>query len=131
MSADSSRRGVDAIAQVSLDIRDVARATRFYGETLGLTHLFTFGDLVFFDAGGVRLYLHRKEESAWRPGSVIYFEVADIAASQGRLSDAGVRFEGEPHRIHRHDDGTEEWMTFFDDAEGNTLALMSRVASPT
>jgi predicted enzyme related to lactoylglutathione lyase len=129
--ADSARLGLDAVGQVSLDVRDGARATRFYGETLGLTHLYTFGDLVFFDVGGVRLYLHRKDESAWRPGSVIYFEVADIAATQGRLAEAGVRFESEPHRIHRHDDGTEEWMTFFDDAEGNKLALMSRVARPT
>ena len=34
--------------------------------------------------------------------------------------------QGEPARIHTHDDGTEEWMTFFEDGEGNTLALMSR-----
>jgi predicted enzyme related to lactoylglutathione lyase len=131
VSADPARLGIDAIGQVSLDIRDVSHATRFYGETLGLTHLFTFGDLLFFDVGGVRLYLHRKDEAAWRPGSVVYFEVADIAAAHDRLTEAGVRFEGEPHRIHRHEDGTEEWMSFFEDGEGNTLALMSRVVSRT
>ena len=32
---------------------------------------------------------------------------------------------GAPHRIHTHDDGTEEWMTFFEDPDGNTLALMA------
>lgn len=26
--------------------------------------------------------------------------------------------------------GTEEWMAFFEDPEGNMLALMSRVAPP-
>src|SRR5688572_26376525 len=35
------------IGQVSMQIRDVARAERFYGETLGLPHVFTFGDLAF------------------------------------------------------------------------------------
>lgn len=115
------------IGQISLHVRDIERATRFYAGTLGLPHLFTFGDLAFFDASGVRLYLHRKDGADWRPSSVIYFTVDDIHATQATLTDAGVAFSGEPHRIHAHDDGTEEWMTFFDDGEGNTLALMSRV----
>ena len=29
--------------------------------------------------------------------------------------------------IHKHDDGTEEWMAFFTDNEGRTLAIMSQV----
>jgi methylmalonyl-CoA/ethylmalonyl-CoA epimerase len=29
--------------------------------------------------------------------------------------------------IHRHADGTEEWMAFFSDPEGRPLALMSQV----
>jgi hypothetical protein len=41
-----------------------------------------------------------------------------------------VAFDGAPHLIYRHDDGTEEWMVFFSDSEGNTLALMSRVPPP-
>jgi predicted enzyme related to lactoylglutathione lyase len=116
------------IGQVSLSIRDLPRAERFYGETLGLPHVFTFGDLAFFDADGTRLYLHRKDDAEWQPGSVLYFLVEDVAAAQDDLSTRGVHFTGAPHRIHTHDDGTEEWMTFFDDGEGNTLALMSRVA---
>jgi DNA-binding CsgD family transcriptional regulator/predicted enzyme related to lactoylglutathione lyase len=127
MTTTTSTR-LGSIGQVSLFIRDVERATRFYGETLGLSHLFTFGDLCFFDADGVRLYLHRKDESEWKPTSVLYFRVPDIHASQESLAAAGVHFTGAPHRIHTHDDGTEEWMTFFDDGEGNTLALMSSVA---
>jgi DNA-binding CsgD family transcriptional regulator/predicted enzyme related to lactoylglutathione lyase len=119
---------LDAIGQVSLFVRDVERAARFYGETLRLAHLFTFGDLAFFDAGGTRLYLHRKDETDWRPGSVLYFLVDDIHAAQLSLAERGVQFSGAPHRIHTHDDGTEEWMTFFDDGEGNTLGLMSRVS---
>ena len=29
--------------------------------------------------------------------------------------------------IHRHEDGTEEWMAFFEDNEGRPLALMTQV----
>ena len=120
--------GLGRIGQVSLSIRDVARAEQFYGSTLGLPHVFTFGELAFFDAGGTRLYLHRKDPDAWTPSSILYFEVDDIHARQEALAAAGVRFTGAPHRIHTHDDGTEEWMTFFEDGEGNTLALMSRIS---
>jgi DNA-binding CsgD family transcriptional regulator/predicted enzyme related to lactoylglutathione lyase len=118
------------IGQVSLSIRDTARAERFYGETLGLPHVFTFGDLAFFDADGTRLYLHRKDEADWRPGSILYFLVDDIHAAQASLTAKGVKFTGAPHVIYTDDaTGDEEWMTFFEDGEGNTLALMSRVAA--
>jgi predicted enzyme related to lactoylglutathione lyase len=128
MSTTTTAGGLGRIGQVSLSIGDVERATRFYGSTLGLPHVFTFGDLAFFDAAGTRLYLHRKDPDEWRPSSVLYFEVDDIQARQEALTAAGVHFTGAPHLIHTHDDGTEEWMTFFEDGEGNTLALMSRVA---
>jgi predicted enzyme related to lactoylglutathione lyase len=127
MTASTSTR-LGAIGQVSLSIRDVARAERFYGEILGLPHVFTFGDLAFFDADGTRLYLHRKDEADWRGSSVLYFLVDDIHATQDRLAQAGVHFTGAPHVIYTDDaTGVEEWMTFFEDGEGNTLALMSRV----
>jgi extradiol dioxygenase family protein len=128
MTPSTAGTRLGAIGQVSLSIRDVARAERFYGEILGLSHVFTFGDLAFFDADGTRLYLHRKDEADWRPGSILYFLVDDIHGAQESLGARGVHFTGAPHVIYT-DEGTggEEWMTFFDDGEGNTLALMSRV----
>jgi catechol 2,3-dioxygenase-like lactoylglutathione lyase family enzyme len=127
MTASSSTR-LGTIAQISLSIRDVARAERFYGETLGLPHVFTFGDLAFFDADGTRLYLHRKDDADWQPGSILYFLVDEIHAAQEQLASRGVRFSGAPHVIYTDDaTGVEEWMTFFSDGEGNTLALTSRV----
>jgi predicted enzyme related to lactoylglutathione lyase/DNA-binding CsgD family transcriptional regulator len=127
MTSDTLELG--PIGQVSLNIRDVARAERFYGETLGLPHHFTFGDLAFFDAGGVRLYLHRKDDAEWQPSSIVYFLCDDIADAHRRLVERGARFTGAPHLIYTDDaTGTEEWMAFFEDGEGNTLALMARVA---
>jgi catechol 2,3-dioxygenase-like lactoylglutathione lyase family enzyme len=119
------------IGQVSLFVRDVARAERFYGQTLGLPHHFTFGDLAFFDMAGTRLYLHAVDEDAWKPGSILYFLVDDIGAAWEALRAKGVETAGAPHNIYTDEaTGTEEWMAFFGDGEGNTLALMSRVAAP-
>jgi catechol 2,3-dioxygenase-like lactoylglutathione lyase family enzyme/DNA-binding CsgD family transcriptional regulator len=118
---------IEGIGQVSLFIRDVDRATRFYGEVLGLPHLYTFGDLVFFDCGGTRLYLHRVPEEDWRPGSVLYLRVRGLEARFRALGEQGVAFSGAPHLVHKHDDGVEEWMAFFDDGEGNTLALLEQL----
>jgi catechol 2,3-dioxygenase-like lactoylglutathione lyase family enzyme len=116
------------IGQVSLSIREVARAERFYRDVLGLPHLFTFGDLVFFDAAGTRIYLHRKDDADWTHGSILYFLVDDIAVASRALTEKGVKFSGAPHLIYTDDEtGVEEWMAFFEDGEGNTLALMARV----
>jgi predicted enzyme related to lactoylglutathione lyase len=116
------------IGQVSLLATDIARVERFYRDTLGLPHLFTFGDLAFFDAGGVRVYVHAKPAQEWRPSSVLYFRVDDIQAAVRELEAKGVAFKGAPHMIHRHaDTSVEEWMTFFEDGEGNLLALMAQV----
>jgi methylmalonyl-CoA/ethylmalonyl-CoA epimerase len=99
---------------------------------LGLPHLYTFGDLAFFQCGDTRLFLSAgTEASQSRNHSVIYFEVPEIGAAFDALTAKGVSFLGAPHMIHRHPDGTEEWMAFFEDGLGNTLALMSKVKSAT
>jgi DNA-binding CsgD family transcriptional regulator/catechol 2,3-dioxygenase-like lactoylglutathione lyase family enzyme len=116
------------IGQVSLYIRDVGRAEAFYRDTLGLPHVFTFGDLAFFDADGTRIYLHRVDEEKWRPGSILYFAVPEIRAAHEALLTRGVTFQGAPHMIYEDDETkAQEWMAFFEDGEGNVLALMSRV----
>ena len=115
------------LGQVSLHVRDTARAERFYGETLGLRHLYTFGDLSFFDLHGTRLYLHRKPEAEWQPGSILYLRVDDIQAAWDELGRRGVERLEEPHVIFVHEDTKiEEWMAFFADGEGNTLALIEQ-----
>ena len=120
-----------SVGQVALYVTSVEHAERFYRDVLGLPHLYTFGDLVFFDCGGTRLYLHTVEPEKWVAGSVVYFRVGDILASYDKLTAAGVHWSGAPHLIHRHDDGVEEWMAFFTDPAGNMLALMSQTpASP-
>jgi catechol 2,3-dioxygenase-like lactoylglutathione lyase family enzyme len=114
------------IGQISRTVRDIDAACKWYGEVLGLKHLFTFGKLAFFDLGGTRLYLSAESGEAM-PESTLYLRVADIGAAYNELSERGVEFKGAPHLIHRHADGTEEWMAFFKDPDDRFLALMSQV----
>ncbi len=123
--------GIRGLGQVALHVRDAERATGFYRDTLGLQHLYSYGSLVFFDCGGTRLYLQAVTEERWVPGSILYFDVPDITRAHEQLAARGVTFQGAPALVHRHDDGTEEWMAFLEDGEGNTLALMSRVRAPS
>lgn len=117
------------IGQISRSVRDIEEAERWYKEVLGLEHLYTFGTLCFFDCAGTRLYLTQEGDEP-TPESILYFRVPDIDAAYDELRSRGVEFTNAPHRIHRHDDGTEEWMTFFNDPEGRPLALMSQVRPP-
>jgi DNA-binding CsgD family transcriptional regulator/predicted enzyme related to lactoylglutathione lyase len=127
MTMASTNLGLGPIGQISRTVGDIVAAEAWYGGVLGLPHLFTFGKLAFFDCGGTRLYLSAEQDTAQTQESVLYFRVADIAKAHAELTARGVEFRGAPHMIHRHADGTEEWMAFFQDPEGRPLALMSHV----
>jgi catechol 2,3-dioxygenase-like lactoylglutathione lyase family enzyme len=110
-------------------VRDIDAAVRWYRDVLGLPHLFTFGNLAFFDCHSVRLFLSSGEKEIGEPGdSTLYFRTDDIEGSFRELQARGVTFRGAPHMIHRHESGVEEWMAFFEDLDGKILALMSQVS---
>jgi len=113
------------IGQVSRHVTDIAAATAFYRDTLGLPFLYAFGNLAFLDCGGTRLFLSEGEGTG--SDSVLYFRVPDIHAAHATLTERGATFIDAPHMIHRHEDGTEEWMAFFNDPDGRPLAIMAQV----
>ncbi len=119
---------IGPIGQISRSVRDIEQAEEWYRNVLGLKHLYTFGKLSFFDCAGTRLYLTQESDEP-TPESVLYFRVSNIDAAYEELRSRGVEFTDAPHRIHRHEDGTEEWMAFFKDPEGRPIALMSQVRS--
>jgi len=94
-----------------------------------LPELYAYPGLAFFDLGGVRLMLTEEDGSAAPSQSILYLRVPDVGAAKEQLQARGVTFTHAPHMIHRHEDGTEEWMAFFDDNEGRPLALMTQVRS--
>lgn len=112
------------IGQIAIVCRDVARATAFYRDALGLSFLFAAGpSLSFLDAGGIRLMLttvERAEDD--HPGSILYFFVDDIEGTHAELAGRGVSFIDAPHLVARMPDH-ELWLCAFHDTEGNTLAL--------
>jgi catechol 2,3-dioxygenase-like lactoylglutathione lyase family enzyme len=123
MSADLR---LGPIGQVSRHVSDLPRAVEWYGQTLGLPHLYTYGDLAFFDCAGTRLFLSSAAEVSAEE-SVLYFRVEDIQAAYEELVARGVEFSGAPHMIFRHESGVEEWMAFFLDPDGRPLAIMAAV----
>ena len=113
------------IAQIARTVKDIVAAERWYADVLGLKHLYTFGNLAFFDCGGVRLFLSEGEGGAAE--SILYFRAPDVRSAHTTLAGRGVAFINAPHMIHRHADGTEEWMAVFRDNEDRPLAIMAAV----
>lgn len=130
MHEGTNRSGLVQVAQRA---EDLARASAFYADLLGAGSVATFDPpgLVFFDLGGVRLLLDRGA-----PSALIYLPVDDIDATVERLRGSGVHVETEPHVIFGHDDdtlgpaGTDEWMAFVKDSEGNLVGLVEQRLRP-
>lgn len=116
------------IGQIARTVNDIEQSRHWYEQVLELSHLFTFGTLSFFDCGGTRLMLSQNEAFNANE-SLLYFKVTDIVGAQEKLLNKGVEFIAAPHLIHRHKDGTEEWMAFFKDLEGRPLALMAQLST--
>jgi methylmalonyl-CoA/ethylmalonyl-CoA epimerase len=114
------------IEQIAIPVRELARATAFYRDMLGMKLLFEVPPtLAFFDCDGIRLALSTSSDPMYDPpGSVVYYRVADIEAAHLELEGRGVEFLQGPHKIAELGD-VEIWMAFFEDTEGNTLAITS------
>ncbi len=120
---------ISKLHQVAMNSRDLDETARFYGDVLGARFMGRFDPpgLLFFDLSGTRLLFEKGPAQ-----STLYFWVDDIDAAHRELAAKGVDFDSAPHRIHRDDAGqfgpagAEEWMAFFKDPSGNTLALASQ-----
>jgi len=111
------------VGQIAIVCKDVARATAFYRDTLGVRFLFGAGpNLSFFDCGGMRLMLSTAEGAALGT-SVLYYFVTGIEETKSSLAAKGVKFIDEPHLIARMPDH-ELWLAEFRDSENNVCALM-------
>lgn len=128
MKSETSADSYMMLGQVARTTSRFEESRAWYRDALGLPELYCFGNLAFFDLGGVRLML-TEEEGAPASESILYLRVPDIHASKAELEERGVKFINAPHLIHRHDDGTEEWMAAFEDNEGRPLQLMMQVRS--
>ena len=122
-----SEAGIKQIGQIAINVHNTNRAVEFYRDILGLKHLFTAGNLAFFDCGGVRLMLSPPEKPEFdHPSSILYFKVDNIQAAYDGLVHRAVKIEDQPHVVARMPDH-DLWLAEFRDSEGNLMALMSEV----
>ena len=120
--------GLGTIGQIHVSVTDVDRSVAFYRDVLGIPFLFRVPGqpMAFFDCDGVRLYLGEPESEDFRSRGVLYFTVEDIGEAHSALAERGVSFRDDPHVVHRTEDA-ELHMAFFNDPDGNNLALMAEV----
>ncbi|HEY7959732.1 MAG TPA: LuxR C-terminal-related transcriptional regulator [Sphingomicrobium sp.] len=126
MQTEQSTDSIMMLGQIARTTKLFEESHAWYRDVLGLPELYSFGNLAFFDLGGVRLML-TEEEGELASDSILYLRVPDIHEAKERLESRGVNFINAPHLIHRHEDGTEEWMAAFEDNEGRPLQLMTEV----
>jgi len=128
MSTHSGLSGYNLIAFAT--IVDVERAKTFYRDTLGLRLLAEEPPFALvFESNGIMIRLGMGKELPPARGTVLGWEVPDVAAAVRDLSAAGVRFERYP-QLPQDDLGI--WtapggakVAWFQDPDGNILSLSS------
>ena len=116
---------VERVDFVSFLTQDIARARRFYAETLGLEIEFEAENDMELRAGQVTLDIFDPASIArpFAPSPAgLALRVADVAAARAELEAKGVEFEGETI-----DTGVCH-MAHFRDPDGNALMLHRRYA---
>jgi catechol 2,3-dioxygenase-like lactoylglutathione lyase family enzyme len=111
---------------ISLPTRNLERAERFYGETLGLTRSEDDTDFVAFETGNVRVLLVDPDAIGveFAPNQNGFaLRVGDVAEARRELESRRVRFFGEIV-----DTGVRQ-MAFFADPDGNGIVLHRRHAA--
>ena len=111
-----------------VSIVDTERAKRFYRDTLGLRLVSEEPPFALvFDANGIMLRLGMGTELAPRAGTVLGWQVPDIATAVRDLERAGVPFER--YEYFKQDDlgvwasPTGARIAWFKDPDGNILSL--------
>ncbi len=119
--------GAERVDFVAVPVRDLARADKFYGETLGLERNPNSDDRwIEYEAGNVTLALVQPErlgrEFQPLPFASIAIRVDDVEEAKRRLEEAGVEV-----RPDVYDSGVCK-MAALTDSEGNGLLLHRRYA---
>jgi catechol 2,3-dioxygenase-like lactoylglutathione lyase family enzyme len=109
---------------VSVPVRDMERAKRFYRDALGMASPDWDDAWPEIETGNVSLYLvdPTRMGREFAPHTApIALRVGNVAEARATLEERGIEFSGD------HDTGVCH-MAFFDDSEGNALMLHRRYA---
>lgn len=119
---------IDKIKQIAINAENLDESVEFYEIILGakLVARYDPPGLAFFDFDGTRLLVEKGGGIA-----TIYFWVDDIIQGCQELEAKGITFDQPAQVIFQDEEGVfgnkgeAEWMAFFKDPAGNTLALAS------
>ena len=112
-----------------MHVEDLGTTEAFYRDVVGADFIARFDPpgLLFFDLDGTRVLF--EAGGAAKGNSILYLWTDDLDACVAELEAKGVRFT---HPPQADADGTfgaageTEWMAFFEDPEGDTVALVTR-----
>lgn len=121
-----------ARAAAALPASDLGRATKFYGEVLGLSVKQENPDGVEYSCGGgTSIFVYPSSYAGTNQATSVGFEVDDLDATMKDLAGRGLTFEEydlpglkTEKGVATMPDGSRG--AFFKDTEGNILSLMNR-----
>jgi len=114
---------IEGIGQVAIYVTDLARSKEFYGQALGLPHLFDAGTMAFYQCGDVRVLIGASDKPVATGGVILYFRVQDIEKACAELSARGVEIAQQPQLVARMPDH-DLWLAVLNDPDGHPIELM-------
>jgi catechol 2,3-dioxygenase-like lactoylglutathione lyase family enzyme len=107
---------------ITFHVSDLKKASKFYGEILGLEKKYEYSSYVGFECGGVEIGLNpkpRREECDEQTSSSVEFLVDDVEKVYNHLKSKSVKFVKE---LHEESWGGKE--ASFTDPDGNVLEIV-------
>ena len=122
---------IESLEAVTIHVRDIHTARKFYSEVLGLTELQFDGKVgraVFALPGTtttLRMHVYDPEEGGREPGTVsgVVFGHRDPVAACAEITSRGGRVTDPPHEIHPP--GFTATLSVIADPDGNEFVLRS------
>ena len=126
---DAPSPALSEIGQIAIVVSDVAKATAFYRDVLGLKFLFPAGpNLAFLAAGSVRIMLSTPQgHGEAGKNSILYFKITgDITAVHAAIVARGAKNERAPTLTAKMPDH-DLWIGFVRDPDDNLVGIMSEM----
>ena len=117
----------DAVATVA--VKDLERAKKFYGDTLGLTKVMENEEVAAFKTGNSKLFVYRSQFAGTNKATAVTFVAKDVDDLVRTLKSRGVTFEHyDLPRMTRQGDvhvAGSMRAAWFKDPDGNIFSLVT------
>jgi predicted enzyme related to lactoylglutathione lyase len=121
----------DAPIRAYIPVSDLARARKFYEQTVGLVPKQEYAGGVIYECGGTEVFMYPTRNAGTSKASQAFWQVKDVEAEVADLKARGVVFEeyDMPGVTTKNSiaTGGGAKTAWFKDTEGNILAISQRV----